>query len=184
MPDSILFVPECHVDTALTRTLIQDQRKLIVHKKGAPNVGNELHAQAERFGESRLVVGLVDADKDLFSITKVKPFTRLLEQCEETDCRFSIYQHRELAVQYLVVLEPACDGWIYGAAKSADLNPAAYSLPPTLAGFLTFTKKMQAEENSEIGALLKALRRSAPPAYAQLTTFVANRLLEVGLTAW
>lgn len=184
MPDSILFVPECHVDTALTRTLLLDRQKLIVHKKGAPNVGNELHAQAERFGESRLVVGLVDADKDLFSIKKLQPFTRTLEQCEEVGCRFSVYQHQTLSTQYLVVLEPACDGWIYGLAQAAALSPSDYGLPPTLPDFLTFTKRIQAEENPQIVALLKALRRNPPPAYVQLHVFITQRLQDVGLTSW
>jgi hypothetical protein len=181
MPDSIRFYPECHVDTALMRTLLQDRQQLIVHIKGAPKVGDALHEQAERYGDSRVVVGMVDNDKQLFSITKLKPFNRVVARCEEASSPFVVYQHETLATQYLVVIGPkACDGWIYGAAKAAGLDPATYSLPPTLPEFLAFTKKTQAEERPEIVGLLKALRRLAPPAYQQLAEFISARLQEAG----
>lgn len=181
MPDSIQFFPECHVDTALMRTLLRDRQQLIVHIKGAPKVGDALHEQARRYGESRVVVGMVDNDKQLFSITRLKPFTRIVAQCEDVSSPFVVYQHEELATQYLVVIGPkACDGWIYGAAKAAGLDPATYGLPVTLPEFLAFTKKTQAEERPEIVGLLKALRRATPPAYEQLATFMAARLQEAG----
>lgn len=181
MPDSIQFFPECHVDTALMRTLLRDRQQLIVHIKGAPKVGDALHEQAQRYGDSRVVVGMVDNDKQLFSITKLKPFNRVVARCDETASSFVVYQHETLTTQYLVVIGPkACDGWIYGAAQAASVDPVAYSLPPTLAEFLAFTKKTQAEERPEIVALLKALRRAPSPAYQQLAAFINDRLLEAG----
>ena len=184
MPDSIQFFPECHVDTALMRTLLRDQQNLIVHIKGAPKVGDALHDQAARYGNSRVVVGMVDKDKQLFSITKLKPFNRVVALCEEEGSPFVVYQHETLATHYLVVIGPkACDGWIYGAARTAGLDPATHRLPPTLPEFLAFTKKTQAEERPEIVGLLKELRRNPPPAYQQLAEFITARLREVGKDA-
>ncbi|NVO31387.1 hypothetical protein [Hymenobacter lapidiphilus] len=78
MPNSILFLPECHVDTALMRALLYDRQKLIIHIKGAPKVGDALYQQAERYGTSRLVVAMVDNDKHLFSIPKLQPFDQVV----------------------------------------------------------------------------------------------------------
>lgn len=184
MPDSILFLPECHVDTALMRALLYDRQKLITHIKGAPKVGDALHQQAKRYGTSRLVVAMVDNDKHLFSIPKLQPFDQVVLRCEEPGCLFTVYQHRELVSQYLVVLNPACDGWLYGNMRAAGLTPQAYQLPELLTDFLRFTKTVYAEEQREIVSLLKALRASAPPAYAQLAVFVGERLREAGEAAW
>ena len=181
MPDSILFLPECHVDTALARTLLYDRQKLVNHIKGVSKVGEALAQQAERYGSSRIVIALVDNDKRLFDVTKLKPFDQVVLRCEELGCLFIVYQHQFLATQYLVVLNPACDGWIYGNMQAAELLPDDYNVPVELAEFIKqFTKKKQAEERPEIIRLLKALRSNSPPAYALLANFVAARLQEAG----
>ncbi|MBT2556253.1 hypothetical protein J7E24_00490 [Hymenobacter sp. ISL-91] len=184
MPESILFLPECHVDTALMRALLYDRQKLITHIKGAPKVGDALHQQAERYGSSRVVIAMVDNDKHLFSIPKLKPFDQVVLRCEEPGCLFVVYRHRKLASQYLIVLDPACDGWLYGNLRAAGLQPQAYQLPELLNDFLGFTKSIRAEEQPEIVSLLKALRTSAPPAYARLAAFVTERLGEAGQAGW
>lgn len=185
MPDSIQFFPECHVDTALMRTLLHDRQKLITHIKGVSKVGNALYEQAERYGNSRVVVGMVDNDKHLFDIKKLQPFSREVMRCEEPGSLFVVYRHYTHTNHYLIVLHPACDGWIYGAAQAAGINPTTHGLPPVLTDFLAFfTKKLQAEERPEIVALLKALRRSPSAAYVQLASFINERLQEANQPVW
>jgi hypothetical protein len=167
------------------RALLQDRQKLITHIKGAPKVGNALHEQAERYGNSRVVVGMVDNDKHLFDIRKLQPFNREVLRCEEPGSLFVVYQHHTFSYHYLIVLEPACDGWIYGAAQAAGIDPTVHGLPPELTEFLNFfTKKLQAEERPEIVALLKALRRNPPPAYVQLAAFIGQRLQDAAQPTW
>ena len=42
MPEHVLFVPECHVDTALTQVLLADRLTFINHQKGIPKVARVL----------------------------------------------------------------------------------------------------------------------------------------------
>ncbi|MBC8083447.1 MAG: hypothetical protein H7Z21_09570 [Hymenobacter sp.] len=147
-------------------------------------MGNELHNQAERYGSSRVVVGMVDNDKRLSDIPKLRPFNEVVLRCDEPGSMFVVYRHQALPTHYLIVLHPACDAWIYGAAQAAGISPATHGLPAALPDFLIFTKKILAEERPEIVALLKALRRSPSPAYAQLLAFINERLQDANQPVW
>ena len=46
MPEQVLFVPECHVDTALARALLAGRDSFFNHQHGISKVANLLRAQA------------------------------------------------------------------------------------------------------------------------------------------
>ena len=46
------------------------------------------------------------------------------------DCRYSIHQHPERLTHYLIVMEPACDTWIFETAHAAGLNLTHFAPPP------------------------------------------------------
>ncbi len=46
MPDKIMLVPECHVDTALARVLLADHLTLINHQQGITKVARACYALA------------------------------------------------------------------------------------------------------------------------------------------
>ena len=76
-----LFVPACHVDTALTRSLVVHRRDfddLIRHKQGAPKVAAEMERQWQLFGSQRQVMSMVDRDKRLEEIASLADFTELV----------------------------------------------------------------------------------------------------------
>ncbi|HEX8657933.1 MAG TPA: hypothetical protein VF690_10380 [Hymenobacter sp.] len=175
MPESVLFVPECHVDTALTRTLLADRLTFINHQHGISKVANVLRQQAES-GRARFVVGMVDKDKKFDAIAYLRPFANSLPMAARSgpDCRYRIYQHPVHESHYLIVLEPACDTWIFEAAQAARLDLASFGLPAALSAFIDVVKDEDAEDNLQLIALLRAIKQAQPTAYRELAEFVAN----------
>ena len=104
----------------------------------------------------------------------LKPFSHLFAARTGPDCRYSIYQHSALTSHFLIVLDPACDTWIFEAAGAAGLNLPDFGLPPTLAGFIDVVKDEDAEENPRLRSLLQAIKQAQPPAYRELAQFVAD----------
>jgi hypothetical protein len=175
MPENVLFVPECHVDTALTRTLLADRLTFINHQHGISKVANVLRDQAES-GKARFVVGMVDKDKKFADVKYLRPFadSRPVAARSGPDCRYRIHQHPVHAHHYLIVLDPACDTWIFEAAHAAGLAPADFDLPATLPAFIEVMKDEDAEDNPRLIRLLRAIQQAQPTAYRELAEFVAE----------
>ncbi|GAA4048808.1 hypothetical protein GCM10022409_39200 [Hymenobacter glaciei] len=175
MPENVLFVPECHVDTALTRTLLADRLTFINHQHGISKVANVLRQQAES-GHVRFVVGMVDKDKKFADVKYLQPFaaSRPVAVRPGPDCRYAIHQHPTHSNHYLIVMEPACDTWIFEAAHAAGLAPAHFGLPSALPAFIDVMKAEDAEDNPQLIRLLQAIRQAQPAAYRELAEFVAD----------
>ncbi|MDB5234762.1 MAG: hypothetical protein JWR44_1755 [Hymenobacter sp.] len=175
MPENVLFVPECHVDTALTRTLLADRLTFINHQHGISKVANVLRQQAES-GSARFVVGMVDKDKQFDAVTYLRPFASSPPVAARTglDCRYCIYQHPAQGNHYLIVMEPACDTWIFEAAHAAGLDLASFGLPTTIKDFIDVMKDEDAEDNPSLIRLLWNIKQAQPPAYRELAQFVAD----------
>lgn len=174
MPENVLFVPECHVDTALTQALLSYRLTFINHQHGIPKVGHVLQAQAESNRGPRFVVGMVDKDKKFADVKYLRQFSREVQARSGPDCRYRIYQHPQHPTHYLIVLDPACDTWIFEAAQAAGLNMAHFALPTTLPGFIEVVKDEGAEDNPRLIGLLRAIKQAQPAAYRELAEFVAN----------
>ena len=121
-PTPVIFVPECHADTALMLTLLgenrpelrataaarQHLRPLVDHEQGIGNVGNNMRRQLQEFGATRRVVGLVDLDAKFNQHTYLREFTTLLggqRQREQGD--FALLQHAAAPHHYLIAINPA-----------------------------------------------------------------------------
>jgi hypothetical protein len=176
-------VPECHVDTALTRTLLADRLTFINHKHGIPKVARVLQDQAEANRGPRFVVGMVDKDKKFADVKYLRQFSREVHARSGPDCRYRIYQHPAHPTHYLIVMEPACDTWIFEAAHAAGLDLAHFSLPTTLSGFIDIVKEEDAEDNPHLIRLLQAIKQAQPAAYRELAEFVAN-IMDTNSRLW
>ncbi|RTQ46066.1 hypothetical protein EJV47_23215 [Hymenobacter gummosus] len=176
MPKLPMLLPECYVDTALARALAGDQWKNLVNKKnGAPNVALAMQAEARSHGNSRCLVGVVDDDKKLDDIAYLREFTQQVAAHElGRRTGFRIRQHRSYSAHYLVVLAPACDGWLHAVAASAGLVLPEFGLPVALPAFLDFTKQKGVENTPELKRLLRAIGTARPAAYQELADFVAE----------
>lgn len=174
MPEHALFVPECHVDTALTQVLLAGRLRFINHQHGISQVANTLRRQAESGRGPRFVVGMVDKDKKFADVKYLLQFSHEVQARTGPDCRYRIYQHPQHPSHYLLVLDPACDQWIFEAAQAAGLDLTNFGLPPTLPGFIHFVKEEDAENNPSLRGLLQAISQAQPTAYRELAVFVAN----------
>lgn len=174
MPENVLFVPECHVDTALTQALLSYRLPFINHQHGISRVARVLQQQAENGRGPRFVVGMVDKDKKFADVKYLRQFSQEVHARSGPDCRYRIYQHPAHKTHYLIVLEPACDTWIFEAAQAAGLDLARLGLPTTLTGFVDVVKDEDAEDNPKLIALLRTIRQAQPAAYRELAEFVAD----------
>lgn len=172
-----LFVPECHVDTALTRSLVvyrRDFDDFISHKHGVPKVAAEMERQWKLFGSKRQVVGIVDRDKRLENVAYLADFTELIGGSLEASAPHSVRRHLTRATQYLIVLNPACDTWVWQAAAAAGVLLPDYGLPAGRWEFIDYCKEEGIEDEPELKALLQAVSRARPAEYAELADFVAQ----------
>lgn len=177
MSERPMFVPECWVDTALMRTLLFD-RTLYNHQHGIGNVGRTMKDQAKRFGPARVVVGMVDRDKKFDEQPYLKAFTSPA-RVRPDQATYHVLIHPALPSQRLIVLNPACDVWIFQVAQAAGINPATYGLPETLHAFIDFCKQRGVDDNTNLRAFLKAIRKASPPAYQELADAVNSMLAPV-----
>jgi len=177
MPQPPLFIPECHVDTALTRALVvyrRDFDDFINHKHGVSKVATEMERQWKLFGAERRIVGIVDRDKRLENIAYLAEFTEVGPRDLASSTPHSIRRHPRRASQYLIVLNPACDTWIWQAAAVAQVVLPAHGLPADRWEFIEYCKTANVENQPELKSLLLAISRVRPGVYAELADFVAR----------
>lgn len=177
MPTPPLFIPECHADTVLTRTLLlyrYDFDDFINHQHGVSKVANEMQRQWRMFGDSRQVVGIVDHDKKLHEVAYIAEFEERPGGYFMAGAPHSIRYHRARPSQYLIVLNLACDTWIWRAAAAAGIMPAAYALPTDFWGFIEYCKTKGIENDPPLVNLLADIRRARPAVHAELGDFVAH----------
>lgn len=175
-----LFLPEGHIDKALNRTLIAYHREfdsLVNRKQGASGVANEMKLQWNKHGLSRRVVGMVDADKRIFKIAYLAEFRNdKVRTFQFQDAAHTIFQHPIRTSQYLIMLDPACDTWVWQATVGAGLALAAYGLPTDRIKFVEFSKDQGKDvgHDRRILELLMDVRKANPALFADLTRFVAQ----------
>ena len=172
-----LFIPECHVDTVLTRTLLlyrHDFDDFINHQHGVSKVANEMQRQWRNHGAARQVVGIVDHDKKLHNVAYLSEFEEQPSVRPVAGAPHSIRRHPARPTQFLLVLNPACDTWVWAAATAAGLFPLAPGLPNDFRAFLDYCKTKGIENDPPLVALLAGIRRARPAVYAELGDFVAG----------
>ncbi len=184
MPDNFTLAAECHVDTTVARALVRGSEKLVEHIRGVPNVGKRLaNLAADR--RSR-VVGLVDWDRGtVLDIPGLQPFANQpMADFTFAAHGFQIYRHPDCPAHFLVVLNPACDGWLFGQAAEAAIDLAEHRLPTAWPAFLTFTKSKLVEDHPYLVSLLKALRRQPSPGFQVLVGFIEEQVRASGRQVW
>lgn len=172
-----LFVPEGHIDKALNHTLIayrQDFNTLVNRKQGASGVANEMKLQWEKFGVTRRVIGMVDNDKKIFNIAYLSEFSLEVKRFEAPEASHSVRQHPTRQSQFLIMLDPACDTWIWQAAVGAGLVLAGYDLPTDRREFVSYCKDKGIVLDPQMLQLLTDIKRANPALYADLAQFIAQ----------
>lgn len=183
MAEQVLFVPECNVDTALALSLVAYRYTFVSHRQGIGQVARVLVAQQQAAREGRRIIGLVDNDKNFRQAPELAAFTTIVAGGSESHQPHCIRQHPLHPNQYLIVLNPACDSWLFRAAQEAEVSLSALGLPADLPAFIDFCKQREVEEKPAMRELLWAIQRARPSAYRQLADFVGG-MMNVAPPRW
>lgn len=139
------IIPECYIDTNLVNTLVG---KFCNHQKGCPTV---FKVMEERMKDS-FAVGVIDKDK-----REPKAFEEFHLFCNSED--LFVYKHRARP-HYIIQVAPAAEEFILKAAKKIGVNLNDFGLPNDLDSLKTYSKKVDAKENSIFSSLFSALKQS------------------------
>lgn len=185
MPEAFTLAAECHVDTTLARALVRGNEKLVEHVFGAPKVGQRLTRLAQADTNS-WVIGLVDYDRgSIFDVPGLGLYApHVLPMSTFAEHKFQIYSRPDRPTHFLVVLQPACDGWLFAQAAVAGITLADHRLPDEWPAFLAFTKSKLIENHPHLISLLKALHRQPSPAFRLLLAFIETQLKATGREIW
>jgi hypothetical protein len=188
-PTPIIFVPECHADTALMLTLLgenrpelrataaarQRLRPLVDHEQGIGNVGNKMRLQQREFGATRRVVGLVDLDAKFSQHTYLREFTTLLDgHRQRGQGDFALLQHAAAPHHYLIAINPAFEKWLQARAAELGKTLDDFGLPTDFKLLKRYCKKEEAEYDPRLRGLLDAIAAANFPVYRALAEFVAQ----------
>ncbi|WP_201979843.1 hypothetical protein [Hymenobacter rubidus] len=181
-PTPVLFVPECYADTAVTLTLLRENRashkrllNFVSHGQGIKKVGNVMRLQPTAPSNTRRVVGIVDVDKDFYEHPHLRGFTRVLSgSLTRKQHSHALLQHAEFSSQFLIAINPACEVWLLDRAAELGKTPADFGLPNDLDAFKAFCKTQDAERDPRLRNLLDAVAKAYHPAYRVLAEFVAD----------
>lgn len=181
-PTPVLFVPECYADTAVTLTLLRENRashkrllNFVSHGQGIKKVGNVMRLQPITLSNTRRVVGIVDLDKDFYEHPHLRGFTRMLGgSLVRRQHSHALLQHAEYPSQFLIAINPACEVWLLDRTAEIGKTAADFGLPNDLESFKNFCKTQEAERDPRLRALLTAVATAYHPAYRALAEFVAN----------
>lgn len=178
----VLFVPECYADTAVTLTLLRENRAnhqrllhYVSHGQGISKVASNMQRQPTALGNTRRVVGIVDLDKMFYQHPHLRGFRRLLGgSLERKQHSYALLQHVDYLSQYLIAINPACEVWLLERAAEIGKTPADFDLPDDFEEFKNFCKSEVAERDPRLRALLTAVATAYHPAYRALAEFVAQ----------
>jgi hypothetical protein len=174
-----LFIPEGHIDKALMRALLgyrKDFENFVSRKQGASGVATAMVSQWDSFGPKRRVVGMVDADKRFSDVRYLTEFSREIMAYHADCASYTIRQHLDRPSQYLIVLHPACDTWVWQAAVLANLDLAAYRLPTERREFVSYSKARgkNVGDDSAMVQVLREVHRLQPDLFKTLARFIKD----------
>lgn len=186
-PTPIIFVPECHADTALMLTLLgenqhalrattaarQHLRQFVDHEQGIGNVGNNMQRQLREF-PARRVVGLVDLDAKFNQNPYLREFTTVLGgQRERGQGAYALLQHATAPHHQLIAINPAFEKWLQARAAELGKTLGDFNLPTDFKLLKRYCKKEEAEYDPNLRALLDAVAADFP-VYRALAAFVTQ----------
>lgn len=141
------IVPECYIDTNLIEA-IAPTKSGYNHQKGCPAVAKKMK---ETFADG-FAVGVMDKDKR--TVSYLKEFDLVAD-----DGVLFVYKHASRP-HYIVMVSPAAEEFILGAARELDVDLAAYGVPTTLEGMKKETKQVDAKASKKYRDLFKRLSQA------------------------
>lgn len=138
------IIPECYIDTNLVETLVCHGG--CNHQKGCNQVAKIMQ---EKFAD-RFAVGIIDADKRRPGY--LNEFRELAASVHLRIFRHAVRSH------FIILVNPAADGFILSCAERAEINLADYDLSPVLKEFTTQTKNVMSNKDIRFKKLFKSTK--------------------------
>jgi hypothetical protein len=129
----------------------------------APNIQQVCLALAKK-GPKEKAIGFIDSDKkkpkyyDEFKMVDMAKNVQLLK-----------HKNKD---QYLVVVKPAMDGFIFSLCTDLEIDTSKYRLPKKFEAFLSFTKKESIKKDTNFKNLLNTIKQKKAPAVEKIRLWV------------
>jgi hypothetical protein len=153
------LIPECNVDTAFVEML----------GYVGPNHASDIFqvcAILDKKGPRQKAIGFIDGDK------RKPPYLSNFKVVERIKGA-QLLKHADKD-QYLVVVSPAMDRFIFDLCNELEINVSHYGLPKEFKGFLTFTKKVSIRKDVEFKNLLNTIRQKNPPTVSKIQSWIVK----------
>jgi len=141
-----IVVPECYADTNLLNILTG---KKCNHQKGCATVCKTLDDKLK----DQFAVAVIDKDK------RQPMATQKYVEIGHTDSLI-VCKH-EARPHYLILINPAIEGFVLQAAVELGIIMSEYHLPDNLEGLKKITKSQSAKESEQLARLFKDLRNAS-----------------------
>ncbi len=138
------IIPECFVDTTLVSALLGGIG--VNHQKSCNNVVAKMRG---KFGDG-FAVGIIDNDKRRPGY--LDEFT-----CVASSTHIQLLKHPQKN-HYIIVLSPACEGFVLSVVQQAGLSMEDYNLPGELDNLKKITKSIVSSKDARLVGLFKDLR--------------------------
>jgi hypothetical protein len=144
----IHLIPECYAETEFAYAIFYEFNRYKNHESGNDRVSKVL--QTSRLN-AKVKIGFTDKDKKN-SPSYFNQFT-LIDEIDNI-----AFKHFKGTDQYLFVLNPAIDKFIWDEMHSLGLTPNEFELPNEFDAFKKVLKKETIENNSGYKRLIKRLK--------------------------
>lgn len=143
------IVPECYVDTKLVEILGEFKR--CNHQHGCGDVSRELLTKLK----NNISLGIIDQDPNKGFKSKYFNEFNIIKEEENL-----ILQKHPKQSQYLILICPEIEEWLFNNAQSVKLSPENFGLPKGLKGFKKESKSENINKNIGFYRFVKELVRS------------------------
>jgi hypothetical protein len=136
-----------------------------VEPNHAPNIF-QVCAILDKIGPRQKAIGFIDGDKKKpaylsnFKVVEKIKSVQLLKHADKD--------------QYLVVVSPAMDRFIFDLCGELEINVAKYGLPKDFKGFLTITKKVSIRKDIKFKNLLNTIKQKNPLAVSKIQSWIVK----------
>lgn len=152
------LIPECNVDTVFVEAMgFRDPNH-------APSINKVCEILESRHANVK-AIGFIDNDKK--KPTYLKQFT-----LTDSHDKVQLLQHSTKS-QYLIVVAPAMDRFIFDLCTELEIDLAQYGLPTEFAAFKSKTKQEAITRNPNFKNLLNTIRQRNPPKIAKIRSWIA-----------
>lgn len=155
------IIPECFVDTKVAEIVGMASRKYN-HQHGCGDVANRMMRLKDE-----ICLGIIDEDKN--KGPRAKYFGEFRTCNNENNL---ILQRHNSRNQYLILICPEIEKWLFNDAKNVKVDPEEFGLPLELKGFISKSKTQDIDRNEGFKRFIKTLINQKAPSISTLKCWI------------